>query len=120
MLATAPMAHDTCPYFRITGTDGEIVIYGDGLFKTKPGAGGLRLYNHKHVHGQEMMLLPPDRLGGFFLGFGKLWENIADMIQNARHDAMHETVVQAANDVRVVLALYKSAKSGQWESTSDL
>jgi hypothetical protein len=42
------------------------------------------------------------------------------MVQNKKHAAMHETVVQAANDVRVVLALYKSAQSGKWESTSDL
>jgi UDP-N-acetyl-2-amino-2-deoxyglucuronate dehydrogenase len=118
MLATAPMAHDTCPYFRITGTDGELVIYGDGLFKDNPGAGGLRLYNHEHVQGKEMFA--PDRMGGFFLGFGKLWEDISDMIQNENHDAMHQTVVKAADDVRVVLALYKSAKSGKWESTSDL
>jgi predicted dehydrogenase len=31
MLATAPMAHDCCPYFRITGSQGEILIHGDGL-----------------------------------------------------------------------------------------
>ena len=116
MLATAPMAHDTCPYFRITGNQGEIVVHGDGLFKANPGAGGLRLYNEEHPMGKEMF--PADRKGGFFLGFTGLWERIAHII--ATHDtaAAHETVVRAADDVRVVLALYKSSRTRQWESTT--
>jgi hypothetical protein len=62
MLVTAPMAHDTCPYFRITGTKGEIVIHGDGLFKEKPGAGGLHLYDEDNPTGKE--LFPADHKGG--------------------------------------------------------
>jgi UDP-N-acetyl-2-amino-2-deoxyglucuronate dehydrogenase len=115
MLATAPMAHDTCPYFRITGTQGEIVIHGDGLFKDKPGAGGLRLYNNEYPEGKE--LFDPTRKGGFFNGFAGLWQEIHRIHTQKDRAAAHETVVRAADDVRVVLALYKSSESGKWEAT---
>ena len=117
VLATAPMAHDTCPYFRITGTRGEIVIHGDGLFKEKPGAGGLRLYDEDNPTGKE--LFATDRKGGFFLGFTGLWQHISKIVAERDGDAAHETVVRAADDVRVVLALYKSSKTRSWEFTSD-
>lgn len=117
MLATAPMAHDTCPYFRITGTKGEIVIHGDGLFKEKPGAGGLRLYTREYPNGKECF--SEDRVGGFFLGFAGLWRHIHDIVSKSNANAAHETVVRASDDVRVVLALYKSSETGQWESTSE-
>ena len=115
MLATAPMAHDTCPYFRLTGNRGEIVIHGDGLFKTKPGAGGLRLYNDEFPQGRE--ILAADQTGGFFLGFAGLWQEISRICVERDGAAAHETVVRAADDVRVVLALYKSSQTGRWEST---
>jgi predicted dehydrogenase len=117
MLATAPMAHDTCPYFRITGNQGEIVIHGDGLFKEKLGAGGLRLYNAENPTGREMFAA--DRKGGFFLGFAGLWQHIFKIVVEKNGAAAHETVVRASDDVRVVLALYKSSKTKRWESTSD-
>lgn len=115
LLATAPMAHDTCPYFRITGTGGEIVIYGSGLQPDTPGAGGLRLYNAAWPTGREMF--DPHRRGGFFLGFAALWREIHRIVGDSDGAAAHETVVRAADDVRVVLALYKSSASQQWEST---
>lgn len=115
MLATAPMAHDACPYFRITGTEGEIIIHGDGLLKEQPGAGGLRLYNEEHPNGTE--LFASDRRGGFFLGFAGLWSEIHRIYQEQDRLAAHETVVRAADDVRVALAMYKSAQSRQWEQT---
>jgi UDP-N-acetyl-2-amino-2-deoxyglucuronate dehydrogenase len=114
MLATAPMAHDTCPYFRITGTKGELVIHGDGLFKEQPGAGGMRLYDQENPTGKE--LFAPDRKGGFFLGFAGLWQHIYQIVVEQDAAAAHETVVRAADDVRVVLALYKSSETGQWET----
>ncbi|CAB9496060.1 oxidoreductase [Seminavis robusta] len=113
MLATAPMAHDTCPYFRITGTKGELVIHGNGLFREDPGAGGLRLYNEEHSQGKELFL--DDRKGGFFLGFAGLWSEIYRIGTNQDHTAAHQSVVRAADDVRVVLAMYKSAANGSWE-----
>lgn len=115
MLATAPMAHDACPYFRITGTKGELIIHGDGLFKEKPGAGGLRLYNDVHPEGKEMF--PADRDGGFFLGFAGLWREIARICIQDDASAAHESVIRASDDVRVALALYKSSQSGMWETT---
>lgn len=115
MLASAPMAHDVCPYFRITGTKGELVIGGDGLAKEKPGAGGLRLYDDENPTGKDM--LPTDRLGGFFLGFSGLWTEIHRICAERDAKKAHETVVRAADDVRTVLAMYKSAKSGTFEST---
>jgi UDP-N-acetyl-2-amino-2-deoxyglucuronate dehydrogenase len=115
MLATAPMAHDMCPYFRVTGTKGELVIGGDGLAKEKPGAGGLRLYDESNPNGTDM--LPKDRVGGFFLGFSGLWSEVHRICVDMDYDKAHETVVRAADDVRTVLAMYKSSESGRWEST---
>eukprot|EP00980_Cylindrotheca_fusiformis_P002640 scaffold618_cov130-Cylindrotheca_fusiformis.AAC.44 len=117
MLSTAPMAHDMCPYFRVTGTKGELVIGGDGLAKEKPGAGGLRLYDETNPHGIDM--LPKDRVGGFFLGFAGLWQEVYRICVEKDYDKAHETVVRASDDVRTVLAMYKSAKSGKWESTQE-
>ena len=115
MLATAPMAHDACPYFRVTGTKGELVIRGDGLSKKKPGAGGLILYDEKNPTGTD--LLPKDRVGGFFLGFAGLWREIHRICAEQDYAKAHDTVVRAADDVSTVLAMYKSAQSGKWEST---
>lgn len=113
MLATAPMAHDSCPYIRITGNGGELIIHGTGLAKAKPGAGGLRLYNPTHPAGAEQF--PNDRIGGFFLGFTGLWAEIFRIMDHQDSNAAHGSVVQAAADVRVVLALYRSARTRQWE-----
>jgi UDP-N-acetyl-2-amino-2-deoxyglucuronate dehydrogenase len=113
MLATAPMAHDTCPYFRITGTKGELVIHGNGLFRQEAGAGGLRLYNEEHPKGKE--LFPADRKGGFFLGFAGLWSEIYSICTTRHYEGAHQSVVRAAEDVRVVLAMYRSAEKGSWE-----
>eukprot|EP00977_Amphora_coffeiformis_P007844 scaffold1727_cov150-Amphora_coffeaeformis.AAC.2 len=115
MLSTAPMAHDKCPYFRITGNKGELVIHGDGLFKRKPGAGGLCLYDDENPTGKE--LFDANRKGGFFLGFAGLWTEITRICVQKDKSSAHETVCRAADDVRVVLALYKSSNSGQWERT---
>jgi predicted dehydrogenase len=115
MLSTAPMAHDKCPYFRITGNKGELVVHGDGLCKTKPGAGGLCLYNEENPLGKE--LFDAQRKGGFFLGFTGLWKEIIRIYLEQDKASAHETVIRAADDVRVVLALYKSSKTGQWEQT---
>ena len=115
MLATAPMAHDACPYFRITGTKGELIIHGTGLAKHVPGAGGLRLYDEDHPTGIE--LFDSERKGGFFLGFAGLWEKIHQICNQRDYQSAHETVVRASDDVKVALALYKSSESGRWETT---
>jgi hypothetical protein len=89
------------------------VIHGDGLFREEPGAGGLRLYNEKNPKGVE--LFTTDRMGGFFLGFAGLWKDVYRIAVTKDHEAANESVIRAADDVRVVLALYKSAETGQWE-----
>ena len=114
LMSHAPMAHDACPYFRITGTRGEIIIHGTGLDKTTPGAGGVRLYNDQHPKGTECYAA--DRTGGFFNGFQGLWTEMHRVWNEKDYGKAHESVVRASDDVAVVLALYKSSKSGHWES----
>ena len=111
MMHTAPMAHDQCPYFRLTGTKGEMIIYGTGL--NPNGGGGLKLYNEDHVGGID--LFPRDRQGGFFLGFRGVWEVVAGILAEEDRTKARETVRNAAADVGVALALYKSSESGKWE-----
>jgi hypothetical protein len=55
-------------------------------------------------------------MGGFFLGFAGLWQDILRMARTNDKVAAHESVVRAADDVRVVLAIYKSSETGQWET----
>lgn len=116
MLSTGPMAYDCCPYFRITGTDGEIIIYGTGLLSNQSGSGGLKLYNHDHIDGID--LFPSTRLGGFFHGFYHLWNEITRVYNTNDYHTAHESVVRACNDVHVVLALYRSHQTKQWENTN--
>ena len=108
VLATAPMAHADCPYFRVTGTDGEIVIKGTGLHA----GGGARLYNSAHPEGVE--LLPADRQRAFFLGFRGLWDRIAEIITTDDRVGALQTVKMAAADVAVALAIYDSSRTGRW------
>jgi len=111
MMHTAPMAHDVCPYFRLTGTKGELVIYGTGL--NANGGGGLKLYNEDSPTGID--LFPKDRQGGFFLGFRGIWDVVSDILRTDDRARARDTVRNAAADVGVALALYKSSNSGRWE-----
>ena len=111
MMHTAPMAHDECPYFRLTGTKGEMIIYGTGL--NPNGGGGLKLYNEENIGGVD--LFPRDRQGGFFLGFQGVWEVVASKLTDGDQTRARDTVRNAAADVAVALTLYKSSKSGTWE-----
>jgi predicted dehydrogenase len=116
MLANpAPMAHDACPYLRITGTEGELVLAGTGLQKEVPSAGGLRLYNAAHPQGRN--IFADDEASHFFMAFRGLWQEIHRIRREMDHAAAHETVRRAADDVRVVLALYKSSQTRCWERT---
>ena len=93
----------------------DAALHGTGLAKHVPGAGGLRLYDEEHPTGVE--LFDPDRQGGFFLGFAGLWQEIYRICIHSDKKAAHETVVRASDDVKVVLALYRSSESGRWETT---
>jgi predicted dehydrogenase len=109
-LYSAPLAHDMCPYFRITGTKGELVVSGTGLDPI--GGGGLRLYNDDNLTGKDMF--PKDRQGAFYLGFRGLWKEISRILRDNDRVAAAKTVEDAAQDVAVALALYESARTGQW------
>ena len=109
-LHTAPLAHDMCPYFRITGTKGELVVAGTGLDPI--GGGGLRLYNENHLNGKDMF--PKDRQGAFYSGFRGLWKQISRILRDNDRVAAAKTVEDAAQDVAVALALYESSRTGQW------
>ena len=111
MMHSAPMAHDECPYFRLTGTKGEMIIYGTGL--NPNGGGGLKLYNEDNIGGVD--LFPRDREGGFFLGFQGVWEVVAGILADRDRMRARDTVRNAAADVAVALTLYKSSESGIWE-----
>ena len=111
MMHTAPMAHDECPYFRLTGTKGEMIIYGTGL--NPNGGGGLKLYNEENIGGVD--LFPRDRRGGFFLGFQGVWEVVAGILAEGDRTRARDTVRNAAADVAVALTLYKSSESRKWE-----
>mmetsp|Transcript_6335 Transcript_6335/g.9756 ORF Transcript_6335/g.9756 Transcript_6335/m.9756 type:complete len:399 (+) Transcript_6335:84-1280(+) len=115
MLATAPMAHDACPYFRFTGTEGELIILGTGLQNTTPGAGDLKWYHDSCPQGQSML---EQTVGGFFLGFQGLWQEIYRTIESGNGEAAHESVVRAADDVKVVLGLYQSHETRTWQDTN--
>jgi predicted dehydrogenase len=116
MMHTAPMAHDSCPYFRLTGTKGELVVAGTGL--NPNGGGGLKLYhendNDGAVEGIDLLSVE-DRQGGFFVGFQGIWRVAGNILRRNDHAAAVKTVRDAAADVAVALALYKSSESHQWE-----
>jgi predicted dehydrogenase len=135
----APMAYDQCPYLRIIGTRGEIVIAGTGLQANTYNAGGVRLYNPQYPNGKEMLLLHDDDNSNsdgtdifteasrnistnhprtdFFMAFHGLWKEIYRIKLETDTIATQESVVRAIEDVQVVLAIYNSAQSKQWEVT---
>ena len=135
----AVMAYDACPYVRITGTTGEIIISGTGLQKHVPNAGGVRLYNPQYPNGKEMLLTTNQNNDNneemdtdenpnpssssssssprtdFFMAFYGLWNDIHRIRIEGDGMAAYETVDRAIDDVATVLALYKSAQTRQWE-----
>ena len=117
MLHTAPMAHDACPYFRVTGSAGELVVAGDGL--DPDGGGGLRLYDDAHPSGVELFSRA-QRQGGFFLGFRGLWVEVARILAERDRVAAHRTVRDGAADVALAAAIYESARTGRWEDCAFL
>ena len=47
----------------------------------------------------------------------RLWVEVYRICSERDYEKAHETVIRAADDVRTVLAMYKSAETGMWEST---
>lgn len=107
----APMAHDACPFLRVTGTAGELVVSGEGL---RPGGGGLRVYTAASPGGREVFA---DKAWcGPTSGFKGLWAAIATAVAEGDREAARAMAAEARADVAVVLGLYESAGSGQWVS----
>ena len=90
------------PWWRITGTAGEIIIE-DGLED-----GGLLLYNAEHRDG--LRVAEP-------LGYG---QSFGPELKDFSHAVLDGTLLAAGpeeslGELRTILALYRSAQSGQWE-----
>jgi UDP-N-acetyl-2-amino-2-deoxyglucuronate dehydrogenase len=114
MLHKAPMAHSMCPFFRITGSDGEIVIPGTGLDPN--GGGGLKLFNDSYPYGKDFF--DADRQGAFYLGFRAMWKEIARILRENDRIAAAKSVSEAIQDVAVALAIYESSTNGTWVTVS--
>lgn len=90
------------PWWRITGTQGEIII--EGGFK-----GGLVLYNAEHRKGRQMA--EPQ---GYAQSFGPELADFARVVLDGATPAAGPEV--SLGELRTALALYRSAQSGSWES----
>lgn len=107
----APGAISDQPFFVIQGSKGEIVI--DGF------AGGCRLYTV--VEGAPVTTdLNADRMGpvGWDTGYtGELEDFAACVLDGKEPEAVAQ---EAVEDLRLMLALMKAAKTQQWEHVSDV
>ena len=91
------------PWWRITGTKGEIIIE-DGLEK-----GGLLLYNAEHRSGHRVA--EPQ---GYAKSFGPELRDFSHAVLDGTPLAAGPEV--SIGELRTILAIYRSAKSKQWES----
>lgn len=89
------------PWWRITGTKGELVI--DGSF-----GGGIRLYDSANRQGKTLM--EPQ---GYAKSFGPELEDFARAVLDGK--ALNAGPEQALGELRMALAIYRSAASRQWE-----
>lgn len=90
------------PWWRITGTRGEIVI--EGGFE-----GALKLYNSENRTGKQVA----DPLG-YAKSFGPELKDFSDVILDGVTPAAGPE--KSLGELRTALALYRSAESGQWET----
>lgn len=90
------------PWWRITGTKGELTI--DGGFE-----GALRLFDKDHRDGVQLM-----DIQGYPQSFGpELADFAAAVLDGKTPDASPE---HALGELRTALAIYRSAESGHWEN----
>ncbi len=90
------------PWWRITGTKGEIIIE-DGL-----DSGGLLLYDADNRDGLRVQ--PPQ---GYAKSFGPELKDFCDAVLDGKPLAAGPE--HSLGELRTTLALYRSAQSGQWE-----
>lgn len=100
---TSPANLSDMPWFRVLGTKGEVLIRG-GF-----DAGGVELYDEDHPDGQA---LPGDH--GYFRSFKPELEDFAALVLDGKPPVAPPE--QALGEMRTALALYRSARSGVWES----
>ncbi len=93
------------PWWRITGTRGEILI--DGGFE-----GGLRLFDGDHREGRRVM--DP---AGYPKSFGPQLEDFARVVLDGAEPAA--PAEHSLGELRTALALYRSAASSAWEKVWD-
>ncbi|MBM3276839.1 MAG: Gfo/Idh/MocA family oxidoreductase [Candidatus Handelsmanbacteria bacterium] len=99
MMVATPMGPE--PWWRITGTKGELVL--DGAF-----GGGIRLYDREHRQGRTLM--EPQ---GYAKSFGPELEDFARAVLDGKPLAAGPE--SALGELRAALAIYRSASSRQWE-----
>ena len=99
MMVATPMAPE--PWWRITGTKGELVI--DGSF-----GGGMRLHDAQNRQGRTLM--EPQ---GYAKSFGPELEDFSRAVLDGK--TLEAGPEQALGELRIALAIYRSAASRQWE-----
>lgn len=93
------------PWWRITGTKGEIII--EGGFQ-----GGLLLFDAEHREGRRMA----EPLG-YAKSFGPELEDFCRVVLDGTPPAAEPEY--SLGELRTVLALYRSVESGRWEAVWD-
>ncbi|MEM7020249.1 MAG: Gfo/Idh/MocA family oxidoreductase [Pseudomonadota bacterium] len=92
--------------FRITGTEGEIVITG-----TRDGE--LKLFNKDAPQGEVIM----DAYQGKANSYGAELQDFAEVVLDGKTPAA--TAEYSLGEFRTALAMYRSVKSGRWEKVWD-
>ncbi len=94
--------------FRITGTEGELVIPGPDFVDAE-----LRLHNRAHPHGEPVLAIPRGREDSY----GHELADFADAVLDRTEPAA--TAEESLAELRTALALYRSTSSGRWEPIWD-
>ena len=97
MLATGPIAN--APLFTVTGTRGELTVEGSGWVK---------LWDGSDWKGTKV-----GEQGGYLRSYEGEWLDFAAAIQHGRAPAA--SARHALGELRLALAMYRSAETGRWE-----
>lgn len=100
--STAPMA--PVELFRITGTDGELVIPGPDFVDAE-----LRLHNADHPRGETVLAIPRGRADSYGHGLADFARAVLDGTDPAA------TAEHSIGELRTALAIYRSARTRRWE-----
>ena len=90
----------------VLSLQGEITI--DGSFD-----GGISVRTRDNPKGHHY-----GSLGGYMAAFGPQMEAFLDAVVNSEKQEVEDSPWQALQEVLVAQAVYKSAQTGQWESTA--